>query len=76
MHPDLKQQARNVRRDRQQALRRVRRADRRQWRRCFWSWPLGHEYVDTGTSAWSFYECVSCDRPRDGVRRDELHPVP
>ena len=70
MHPDLKEQTRRLRRERQRIVRRIRRAERRQYRRCFWSWPLGHEYVNTGTKADPYFECISCDKPRDEHQDD------
>jgi hypothetical protein len=42
-------------RDQCRAQMRERRVQRRSERQCFWTWPLGHEYVGEA--------CVECGRP-------------
>jgi hypothetical protein len=42
-------------RDQRKAQMRERRVERRSERQCFWTWPLGHEYVGDA--------CVECGRP-------------
>lgn len=61
----LKATARDVRRERRREFRRAYRRRRREIRRCFWSWPLGHEWVNFGTEE-PDVRCVSCDHSRDG----------
>lgn len=43
------------------------RAERRRRLRCFWRWPLGHEYVvlhdKDGNEVPPFMRCVSCEKP-------------
>lgn len=65
IHPDLKKQARQNNKRARDLKRALDKAERRAWLRCFWSWPLGHEYVNVGTAADPLFLCVSCDKPRD-----------
>jgi len=62
MHPDLKRQARKIRKAEQRKQRRADWAKRLKEVRCFWSRPFGHEYVNNGTDASPDWWCVSCDK--------------
>lgn len=61
MSNPYKQQARALRRQQ----RRHRKAILRRWRKCFFTWPLGHEYVNFGATEPDM-RCVACDRPEHG----------
>lgn len=52
----LKQTAR----DRRRAERRERRAIRRRQRRCWWTFPLGHEWVNFAEPPEQDVRCVEC----------------
>lgn len=58
-----KAQARARRREQERETRRNASSAASRHRRCFWTWPLGHEYVNHGTDADPQWACVSCDKP-------------
>lgn len=72
----IKATARSVRKERARRKREIRRERRRRARRCFFSWPPGHEWMKftyhdeqeegMATNPHHNVRCVSCETPRSG----------
>ena len=69
MHRHLKKQARRVRK----AQRRIEWKERRKQIRCFWSWPIRHEFVNFGSEYDPEFKCVSCEMPQPNIPRSAVY---